>query len=208
MTADLAFAAAFIEARLAEDTVTAAEAEAELAALPGGFPREAHIVYRLERSGFGLPYQGFALVHDPARVLRDVTAKRAIVGACTRAAEADPNSPAGVLALAVLEAMSTEWEHPGRPFVPDWTISPGVLLAKALEAQGKTEDSILGADRIIAGTLRIDAMHAHWIADELGTSADMWLNAQRLYDAAILRGAKDTSEEHEHDQPLPLPDLV
>lgn len=134
--------------------------------------------------------------NDPPRALRAAAAKRAIVAACTRSAEADPDSPAGVLALAVLEAMTTEWEHPDKPFTPDWTIRPGVLLRAALEAQGKRADDLTGGQQLLDGTWRIDRMHANWIGDLLGTSPDMWLNAQRLYDAAILRGAKDTSEEH------------
>lgn len=37
------------------------------------------------------------------------------------------------------------------------------------------------------------------IGTALGTSAQMWLNAQQLYDEGIARGAKDMSEEHDHE---------
>jgi plasmid maintenance system antidote protein VapI len=174
---DLGYTAAFIGARLDEDK---AEIGPSLSA-----------TYRCEE------LNGVHLDRD--RALRGIEAKRHAVAACTKAAEADPNSPAGVLALAVLEAMSTEWEHPQRPFVPDWTLRPGVLLREALEVQGKSADDLLGGKRIIDGTLRIGPFEAENIASLLGTSADMWLNAQRIHDAALLRGATDTSEDSEHD---------
>lgn len=146
--------------------------------------------------------------YDPARAQRRAAATRAIVAACTRAAEAGPDSPATILAIAVLDAMSTEWEHPGRPFVPDWTISPGALLvAEAVKARGWTPDDLAersGLDAatvqgVLAGSARIDGPVAEGLARAIGTSAEMWLNAQRIYDAAILRGATDTSEEHGHE---------
>lgn len=187
---DLEYMAAFIEARLAEDKATA-EALMFASRFAGGEP---------DFTGRGGPAAGEHWKRfDPARMLRDVDADRAIVAACTRAAEGDPYSPAGVLALAVLEAMSTGWEHKDRPFVPDWTIRPGVLLRRALEAKGLSADDLAGGRHLLDGTWRIDRMHANWISDLLGTSEDMWLNAQRLYDAAILRGATDTSEEHGQD---------
>jgi len=187
---DLGYTAAFNMARLDEDKATV-EALMFASRFVDGEP---------DFTGRGGPaaeehWKRF----DPARMLRDVSAGRTIVAACTRAAEADPNGPAAVLALAVLEAMSTGWEHKDRPFVPDWTIRPGVMLREALKAKGKSADDILGARRIIDGTLRIGPFEAGTIAAALGTTEDMWLNAQRLYDAALLRGATDTSDEHEQD---------
>jgi plasmid maintenance system antidote protein VapI len=137
------------------------------------------------------------------QALQAAAVKRTIVAACTRAAEADPDSPAGVLALAVLDSMCTEWEHPDKPFVPDWTISPGVLLvAEAVKAREWTPGDLAersGLDvatvrGVLDGSTRIDRAAAEGLARAIGTSAEMWLNAQRIYDAAILRGAKDTGE--------------
>lgn len=212
MSADLAYVAAFIQARLAEEEATARYSGPAKVAWLGLHDEQGHLRYTTVAAadtgdqglwfadGKEIPEPASVrVVYDPARALRAIKAKRSVLAACTRAAEAGPDSPAGVLALAVLDAMSTEWEHPDRPFVPDWTIRPGVLLSKALEAQGKSPDAIPGARLIIEGTRRINVRNAKWIADLLGTSAEMWLNAQRLYDAAILRGAKDTSEEHEDD---------
>lgn len=67
----------FLTARLAEDEATAREADATV--LPGDLPRETHIAYGLKDAGFGIAYQGFVLVHDPARVLREVEAGRNIL---------------------------------------------------------------------------------------------------------------------------------
>lgn len=199
---DLGYTAAFNLARLGEDEAVArAATRSEWLAGPADIivkDADPHWDGACVASASG-PDGAHIARNDPASRLRGIAAGRTIVAACTRAAEADPNSPAGALALAVLEAMSTEWEHMERPFVPDWTISPGVLLRRALEAQGKNAEDILGARRIIDGTLRIGPFEAGTIAAALGTSEDMWLNAQRLYDAAILRGATDTSGEYEQD---------
>lgn len=69
---------AFLKARLAEDEELARTADAE--PIPDdGFERGTHIVYGLQSTGIGLDYQGFALVWDPARVLLEIAAKRAIL---------------------------------------------------------------------------------------------------------------------------------
>lgn len=189
---DLRYTAEFIGARLAEDKATAG-ALASATMLAGKRP---------DFWGAGGPAaEDFWKRFDPTRMLRDINAKTAIVAACTAAAEADPNGPAAVLALAVIEAMSTEWEHPDRPLVPDWTIRPGVMLRETLAAKGIDPADVLGAKRIIDGTLRIGAFEATTIATATGTSEDMWLNAQRIHDAAILRGATDTSDEDGQDDP-------
>lgn len=208
---DLGYTAKFIGARLAEWQALAQ------AATPGPWEPEhpflsdfvtSALLGRVADCSVGTGYRPQSLpdarhiaAHDPASAQRLVTAIRSAVAACTRAAEADPNGPAGVLALAVAEALSTGWEHKDRPFVPDWTLRPGTLLREALAVKGIDPDDILGAEEIIAGTLRIDRMHAGWISDALGTTPDMWMNAQRIYDAAILRGATDTSEERGQDDP-------
>jgi plasmid maintenance system antidote protein VapI len=158
---------------------------------------------------FGIATAAHIARHDPARELRGAEAKRAILAACTRAAEADPYGAAGVLALAVLGAMTVEWgHHPAKPFTPDWTLRPGVILiAEAVKARGWTPEDLAeraGLDPATArglldGSTRIDRPAAEGLARAIGTSAEMWLNAQRIYDAAILRGAHDSSEEHEHE---------
>lgn len=72
--------AAFLAARLDEDEQLARTADAE--PFPDkGFHRGTHIAYGLQSTGIGLEYQGFALVWDPARVLAEITAKRAIIDA-------------------------------------------------------------------------------------------------------------------------------
>ena len=186
---DLATIAAFTQARLAEDREIA-----------NGLLFACKTDDMPDFTGRGGPCaEDFWKRFDPHRMLADVEAKRRIIAACTRAAEAAPDSPAAALALAILEAMSTEWEHPDRPFVPDWTIRPGILLRRSLEWQGRSAADLPDGQGLLDGTLRIDARHAAQIADLLGTSAEMWLNAQRLHDAAILRGATDTSDEHVHD---------
>lgn len=201
----LAYAAVFVAARL-DEAEAAAKAAQNLfpgpwesadntdSPLPG-----AVTLYDSRDESVGVIRGSYAANHiarcDPGSALRQIAGNRTAVAACTRAAEADPYSPAGVLALAVLEAMSTGWEHPQRPFVPDWTVSPGELLRKELEARGIDPGDVLGAQRIIDGTLAINALHANVIADHLGTGPEMWLNAQRLHDAAILRGANDGNEE-------------
>lgn len=195
MSADLAYAAAFITARLDEDENYARSALSEVS--DGTAIRVVDGELAIRPSAASGMLTTHIVRHRPAQALREVAAKRVIVAACTSAAEADPHGPAGVLALAVLDAMCLEWEHPDRPFVPDWTIRPGVLLRKALEAQGKSADDLLGGKRLLDGTLRIGPFEAENIGRLLGTSPETWLNAQRLYDAAILRGAADTSEEHE-----------
>jgi hypothetical protein len=68
----------FLTARLDEDEAMAKAADEDWAP-SAALPRDTHLVYGLEHAGFGLAYQGFALVHDPARVLREVAAKRAIL---------------------------------------------------------------------------------------------------------------------------------
>lgn len=94
-----------------------------------------------------------------------------------------------------------------RPFEPDWTIRPGVLLRHELAARGVTPAELAGSAAlaaevvtgIIDGTQKIGEEIADRLYAGLGISASFWLNFQARYDADIARGATDTSEEHEHD---------
>jgi hypothetical protein len=93
---------------------------------------------------------------DAARMLRGADADQAIVAACTKAAEADPYGPGGTLALAVLEAMTTEWgHHPDKPFTPDWTLRPGVILvAEAIKARNWTPEDLAERSGLDPATAR------------------------------------------------------
>lgn len=194
MSGDLPYVATFIEARLAEDRATA----------DGLMFACRNPDLEPDFFGCGGPCaEEFWKRFDPPRMLRDIEAKRTAVAACLRAAESDPNSPAGVLALAVLDAVCLEWEHEDRPFVPDWTLCPGVLVRETMKARGMTADDLSARTflrpeavaGILSGQLRIAGPTARLLAGAFGTSADMWLNAQRIHDAALLRGATDSSEE-------------
>lgn len=92
------------------------------------------------------------------------------------------------------------------PFEPDWTMRPGALLRSALEDRGLTAAAFTdaGIDEatltgLIKGTVRVDQAIAEAIGRALGTTAQMWLNAQALYDRDIARGAKDLSREYMRD---------
>ena len=202
MTGDLEYRAKFIGARTAEDERYALGAlhdprnDGHGARVSGG-------MLAIRPSAMSDALTLHVMRHDPARALRGVAVNRAILATCTRAAEDDPYGPAGVLALAVLEAMSLEWEHPDKPFTPDWTVSPGDMLADVMEHREWTPAQLAessGLDHatvqgLLDGTVRVDVAIAEGVARAIGTSAEMWLNAQRLYDAAILRGAKDSCAE-------------
>jgi addiction module HigA family antidote len=93
-----------------------------------------------------------------------------------------------------------------RPFEPDWTLRPGVLLVNAFTEQGMTAETFAessGLTRqtvadLIDGAARVDADIAQAIAAALGTSATMWLTAQDIYDSDIARGAQDVSCKRLH----------
>jgi Family of unknown function (DUF6221) len=70
--------AEFLPARLDEDEELARRADVG-PPHPSGFPRGMQICYGLEHYGLGLGYQGFVLVFDPAHVLRESGAKRALL---------------------------------------------------------------------------------------------------------------------------------
>jgi HTH-type transcriptional regulator / antitoxin HigA len=88
------------------------------------------------------------------------------------------------------------------PFKPDWTLSPGTLIREEIGARGWTEAELasrtgLGPETIagiLAATVRIDELIAARIGEAFGTSAQMWLNMERIYREALERGAKDCSE--------------
>jgi HTH-type transcriptional regulator / antitoxin HigA len=94
-----------------------------------------------------------------------------------------------------------------RPFEPDWTIRPGILLRRTMQEKGLYDTqlaersglTIMTVRNVLDGANRIDEATAERLAAGTGTSAQFWLNAQAQYDADIRRGAKDVSKEHEHD---------
>lgn len=91
-----------------------------------------------------------------------------------------------------------------RPFAPDWTLRPGVLLADVLAARGLAVEEFAAAARIppatarglLDGTVRVGGPEAAAIALATGTSGQLWLNAQHNYDHDLARGATDVSGEH------------
>jgi plasmid maintenance system antidote protein VapI len=91
-----------------------------------------------------------------------------------------------------------------RPFEPAWTLRPGVLLVNAFTERGMTAETFAESSGLtcqtvvglIDGTARVNAGIAEAIAAALGTSANMWLNAQDIYDSDIARGAQDVSCKH------------
>lgn len=101
---------AFLRVRLDEAEEAARKADKE-PRKRGGLPRATHVAYSLEAGGFGLDWQGFTLVWDPARVLADVAAKRRIVGRC-EAILADGDGPAqGLASLVLLELAAEHDDH-------------------------------------------------------------------------------------------------
>jgi plasmid maintenance system antidote protein VapI len=88
-----------------------------------------------------------------------------------------------------------------RPFLPDWTLSPGAILSEELKARGITADSVafstgIDAIGVLDATVPVDETIAGKLYAMLGISAQFWLNAERIYREALARGAKDCSEEY------------
>lgn len=108
----------------------------------------------------------------------------------------DPNLGPGHLA-----------EHcPHRPFLPDWTLHPGVILRRVLEGRGITEAGLADLSRlgpetvagVLGGTMAVDGLIAQRLEEALGRpGAQFWLNFQAGYEADLARGAKDSSKEHD-----------
>lgn len=94
-----------------------------------------------------------------------------------------------------------------QPFTPDWTLRPGILLMEALREREITplQVALRGGlaphtvTEILRGRKRINPVSAAALSRVLGNSAAYWMNAQAQYDADLARGAKDVSEEHEHE---------
>jgi plasmid maintenance system antidote protein VapI len=90
------------------------------------------------------------------------------------------------------------------PFEPDWTLSPGAMLASHLEDRGMTPLELAAVtglplvtvQGVLVGAIRVDEAIATALGEALGVSVAYWLNAQANYDADLARGAKDLSGEH------------
>lgn len=106
--------------------------------------------------------------------------------------------------LADADACPARREAPleRRPFLPDWTIRPGEILAEILierhlGTEGAQELTGLRAEEIegiIAGRVQIDERIAERL-NNFGPSAQFWLNLQANHEAALARGAKDMSDD-------------
>jgi plasmid maintenance system antidote protein VapI len=95
---------------------------------------------------------------------------------------------------------------PHRPFLPDWTLHPGVALRAVLRHREISEADLADRARlgpetiggILGGTMAVDGLIAQRLEEALGRpGAQFWLNFQAGYEADLARGAKDTSEEHD-----------
>ena len=72
----------------------------------------------------------------------------------------------------------------------DRELHPGVLIRQELEARGMTDEDFAARSGlqlpvvrgILHGSARIDEAAAAGIGRAFGTSAQMWLNVQQLYD--------------------------
>jgi HTH-type transcriptional regulator / antitoxin HigA len=90
------------------------------------------------------------------------------------------------------------------PFEPDWTLSPGAIIREEMNARGWTEAELasraaLGPETIagiLAATMTVDGVIAARISEALGTSAQMWLTAEKIYRDALARGATDCSGDY------------
>ena len=84
------------------------------------------------------------------------------------------------------------------PFQPDWTLPPGVILARVLAERGITEVELAAVAKlgpeifhgVIKGTAPIDGFIAGLLAAALGTSASLWVDAEAIYRADLERGAQ------------------
>lgn len=69
----------FLTDCLDEDGQLARDADVDWTATSPDLPRGTHLVYGLERVGYGLNYQMFASAWEPSRVLREIAVKRRIL---------------------------------------------------------------------------------------------------------------------------------
>lgn len=88
-------------------------------------------------------------------------------------------------------------------FDPDWCMRPGVLLAEELKAWGLKSPSAASKvsglpqeviDGVLNGSVEITEPIAEGLA-RIGGGARLWLNAERIYRAALAAGKKDLSDE-------------
>lgn len=90
-----------------------------------------------------------------------------------------------------------------REFRPDWTISPGRVLAAVLRHRGISEAEFAGLAMIAPETLRgiltaampVDERLAARIGEALSTGPQLWLNLEQSYRAGLARGLTDTPVE-------------
>lgn len=113
----------------------------------------------------------------------------------------DPQLGPPHLAEACPERKATEMTEL-HPFIPDWTLSPGVLLRRVMAGRNLAEadlsrcgllpETIAG---ILAGTSAIGEDAAIRIANATGVPSSFWLNAEHVYRSDLARGAEDVSSE-------------
>jgi len=89
------------------------------------------------------------------------------------------------------------------PFLPDWTVSPGMSVREILEDRGMTVGDLArqtgltsdeGAD-LVDGMLPIDEGLADRLAQVIGPSATFWINRERNFLADLERLGR-TREGH------------
>jgi len=85
---------------------------------------------------------------------------------------------------------------PGAPFQPDWTVPPGMFLARMLADRGLGEDEVaeraglpLGRVRgLIDGTIPFDQLLAVRIGAAVAVDPEFWLRAQATYESDLAAG--------------------
>jgi plasmid maintenance system antidote protein VapI len=89
-----------------------------------------------------------------------------------------------------------------REFRPDWTISPGRILAAVLEQRGISEAEFATLAMLAPETLRgiltaavpVDEPIARQIGSALSTGPETWLNLELRYRADLARGLTDAAD--------------
>lgn len=77
-----------------------------------------------------------------------------------------------------------------RPFEPDWTMHPGVILRELLQDRGMNGNELAVASGLDPDTVTglldfatpVSEEIAAGLSSAFGMSAQFWLNAQRLYE--------------------------
>ncbi len=89
-----------------------------------------------------------------------------------------------------------------REFRPDWTISPGRILAAVLRHRGigETEFAELAmltprtVRGVLTATVAVDERIAGRIGEALSTGPEIWLNTEQAYRADLARGLTDVND--------------